>query len=76
VRDRAGGAFLGQQRNAVLIGGTGTGKTHLAIAIARSSGSRGRFYNVVDLVNRLESMGKRVEAISLSELPSAPSGTA
>src|SRR5262249_37565515 len=35
----------------------GTGKTHLAIAIARScirSGSRGRFYNVVDLVNRLE----------------------
>jgi DNA replication protein DnaC len=39
-----------------LIGGTGTGKTHLAIAIARScirSGARGRFYNVVDLVNRL-----------------------
>ena len=37
--------------------GTGTGKTHLAIAIARScirSGARGRFYNVVDLVNRLE----------------------
>jgi hypothetical protein len=36
---------------------TGTGKTHLAIAIARScirSGARGRFYNVVDLVNRLE----------------------
>src|SRR6476619_3208138 len=32
-------------------------KTHLAIAIARScirSGARGRFYNVVDLVNRLE----------------------
>jgi DNA replication protein DnaC len=41
----------------VLVGGTGTGKTHLAIAIARScirSGVRGRFYNVVDLVNRLE----------------------
>jgi hypothetical protein len=37
--------------------GTGTGKTHLAIAIARScirSGARGRFYNVVYLVNRLE----------------------
>jgi len=35
----------------------GTGKTHLAIAIARScirAGARGRFYNVVDLVNRLE----------------------
>ena len=55
VRDLAGGAFLAQQRNDVLVGGTG--KTHLAIAIARScirSGSRGRFYNVVDLVNRLE----------------------
>jgi DNA replication protein DnaC len=57
VRDLAGGAFLSQQRNAVLVGGTGTGKTHLAIAIARScirGGARGRFYNVVDLVNRLE----------------------
>jgi DNA replication protein DnaC len=53
VRDLAGGGFIAQQRNAVLIGGTGTGKTHLAIAIARS-GVRGRFYNVVDLVNRLE----------------------
>ena len=41
----------------MLVGGTGTGKTHLAIAIARScirGGARGRFYNVVDLVNRLE----------------------
>ena len=58
VRDLAGGEFLAQQRNAVLVGGTGTGKTHLAIAIARScirAGARGRFYNVVDLVNRLES---------------------
>ena len=57
VRDLAGGGFLAQQRNAVLVGGTGTGKTHLAIAIARScirSGSRGRFFTTVDLVNRLE----------------------
>ena len=57
VRDLAGGGFLAHQRNVVLVGGTGTGKTHLAIGIARSlirSGSRGRFYNVVDLVNRLE----------------------
>src|SRR5436190_4787385 len=57
VNDLTGGGFIAQQRNAVLVGGTGTGKTHLAIAIARScvrSGARGRFYNVVDLVNRLE----------------------
>ena len=58
VRDLATGSFLTEQRNIVLIGGTGTGKTHLAIAIARAlirSGARGRFFNVVDLVNRLES---------------------
>lgn len=57
VNDLAGGGFVAQQRNVVLVGGTGTGKTHLAIAIARScirSGARGRFFNVVDLVNRLE----------------------
>ena len=57
VRDLAGGNFLDHERNAVLVGGTGTGKTHLAIAIARScirNGARGRFFNVVDLVNKLE----------------------
>ena len=45
VRDLAGGNFVAQQRNIVLVGGTGTDKTHLAIAIARScirAGSRGR----------------------------------
>jgi len=57
VRDLAAGNFLAQQRNAVLVGGTGTGKTHLAIGIARAcirDGARGRFFNVVDLVNRLD----------------------
>ena len=57
VRDLAVGNFLTTQRNIVLVGGTGTGKTHLAIAIARAcirNGARGRFFNVVDLVNRLE----------------------
>jgi hypothetical protein len=37
--------------------GPGTGKTHVAIAVACScirSGARGRFFNVVDPVNRLE----------------------
>ena len=57
IRDMATGAFLAEQRNAVLVGGTGTGKSHLAIAITRAcirGGARGRFYTVVDLVNRLE----------------------
>jgi DNA replication protein DnaC len=57
VRDLAQGGFLVDQRNVVLVGGTGTGNSHLAIAIARAlirSGTRGRFFNVVDLVNRLD----------------------
>ena len=59
VRDLASGDFLAAQRNAVLIGGTGTGKSHLAIAIARAcirGGARGRFYNVVDLVTVQENL--------------------
>jgi len=57
VRDLANGGFLEQQRNAVLVGGTGTGKTHIAVAVARAcirNGSRGRYFNVVDLVNKLD----------------------
>jgi DNA replication protein DnaC len=57
VRDLADGGFITQQRNVVLVGGTGTGKTHLAIAIGRAcirAGARGRFFNTVDLVNKLE----------------------
>jgi len=57
VCELATGSFVAQQRNIVLVGGTGSGKTHLAIALARScirGGARGRFFNVVDLVNRLE----------------------
>src|SRR4051795_2272860 len=34
VRDLAGGNFIAQQRNLVLVGGTGTGKTHVSIAVA------------------------------------------
>ena len=57
VKDLATGGFLASQRNVVLVGGTGTGKTHLAIAIGRAcvrGGARVRFYNTVDLVKRFE----------------------
>ena len=57
VRELAGGGFLAHQRNLVLVGGTGSGKTHLAVGIARAcirGGARGRFFNVVDLVNQLD----------------------
>ncbi len=57
VRELHEGGFLAVPRNAVLVGGTGTGKSHLAIAIAANcvrNGARGRFFNVVDLVNQLE----------------------
>jgi DNA replication protein DnaC len=51
------GHFMGEKRNIIFVGGTGTGKSHLAIAIASQAvrnAHRARFYNVVDLVNQLE----------------------
>ena len=58
VRELHKGAFLTDARNVVLIGGTGSGKTHLAIAIGanclREREARVRFFNTVDLVNQLE----------------------
>jgi DNA replication protein DnaC len=57
VRDLHEGSFLPLQRNAVFCGGTGSGKSHLAIAIAANcvrNGARARFFNTVDLVNQLE----------------------
>ena len=57
IRSLHEGRFLRERSNVILVGGTGTGKTHLAIAIARQavrSGLRGRFFNLLDLVNQLE----------------------
>jgi DNA replication protein DnaC len=51
------GQFVEERRNIILVGGTGTGKTHLAIATASHAvrnQKRARFYNIVDLVNQLE----------------------
>ena len=58
IDDLAGMAFTEQAHNVVLIGGTGTGKTHLATALGIAGitqhGKRVRFYSTVDLVNLLE----------------------
>lgn len=51
-------AFTDKAENIVLIGGTGTGKTHLATALGIEAvtrhGKRVRFYSTVELVNALE----------------------
>ena len=51
-------SFTEEAHNVVFIGGTGTGKTHLATALGVSGiakhGKRVRFYSTVDLVNLLE----------------------
>ena len=49
--------FMDTAHNLILVGGTGTGKTHLATALGVAAihhGKRLRFYNAVDLVNQLE----------------------
>ena len=60
---------LDQQRNLVIVGGTGTGKTHLAVAIGSNcvrQGRRARFYNTVDLVNRLDAEARAGKAGQLA----------
>ena len=58
IRQLATWSFTESAQNVVLIGCPGTGKTHLATAIAvagiASQGKRVRFYSTVDLVNVLE----------------------
>ena len=56
LHELARGDFTGLAHNLILIGGTGTGKTHLSIGLATAQvhlGKRVRFFNVVDLVNLL-----------------------
>ncbi|HET7155237.1 MAG TPA: IS21-like element helper ATPase IstB [Hyphomicrobiaceae bacterium] len=87
IEQLGSGAFLETKRNLVLIGGTGTGKSHIAIGIARSiirAGWKARFFNAVDLVNKLEAEAKlgrggriadgitRVDLLVLDELGYLP----
>jgi DNA replication protein DnaC len=87
VAQLATGAFLETKRNIVLVGGTGTGKSHVAIGITRAlirTGKKARFFNTVDLVNSLEAEAKlgrggrtadrlsRVDLVVLDELGYLP----
>lgn len=79
--------FMEQAHNLILVGGTGTGKTHLATALGVAAihhGKRVRFFNAVDLVNQLEKekqQGKaghlakhlaQIDAVILDELGYLP----
>lgn len=73
IRDLASGDFLDHQPNLILIGGTGTGKTHPAVSVARAcirTGRRGRFFKLVDLVNKrgAELQGRTADLISRLDL--------
>jgi DNA replication protein DnaC len=57
VQQLATAAFMETAHNLILVGGTGTGKSHVATALgvaAVHQGKRVSFYNAVDLVNQLE----------------------
>lgn len=69
--------FIKTSRNIILVGSPGTGKSHLAIAIATKAvrkGYKARFFNLVDLANQLErekldgitgKLAKQIEKIDL-----------
>ena len=58
IKELATMSFTQEAHNVVFIGGTGTGKTHLATALGvagiTQQSKRVRFYSTVDLVNLLE----------------------
>jgi DNA replication protein DnaC len=64
--------YLERRENVLLIGGSGTGKTHLAIALAMEACSRGkrvRFYRVTELATQLlEAREERVLSRLKSQL--------
>lgn len=87
LRALASSAFTRTAHNVIFVGGTGTGKSHLAIALgvaAIQAGKRVRFFNVVDLANQLErekQLGKsgtlarqlaQIDAVILDELGYLP----
>ncbi|MEY3289888.1 MAG: hypothetical protein RLZZ419_2130 [Pseudomonadota bacterium] len=87
IQQLASAAFMEEAHNLILVGGTGTGKSHLATTLgvaAIHKDKRIRFFNAVDLVNELErekqagksgSMARRliqVDAVIVDELGYLP----
>jgi len=70
IEQLASAGFMDQAYNLILVGGTGTGKTHLATALAIAAihqGKRVRFYNAVDLVNQLDKEKHQSKAGNLAK---------
>lgn len=70
IQQLTSSAFMDSAHNLILVGGTGTGKTHLATALgvaAIHQGKRVRFYNAVDLVNQLEREKQQGKAGNLAK---------
>ena len=87
IEQLASTKFMETAHNLILVGGTGTGKTHLATALGIAAihrSKRVRFFNAVDLVNQLEKekqLGKagnlakqlaQMDAVILDELGYLP----
>lgn len=56
IKALSNGAFIDKHQNLILVGGAGTGKTHIATALGTSlikHGRKIRFFNTLDLINAL-----------------------
>jgi len=70
IEQLAAGSFMESAHNLILVGGTGTGKTHLATALGVAAihrNKRVRFFNAVDLVNLLEKEKQQGKAGNLAK---------
>ncbi len=69
IEQLATAGFMDDAHNIILVGGTGTGKTHLATAFGVAAvhlGKRVRFFNAVDLVNLLQQEKQQNKAGNLA----------
>jgi len=73
IEPLATGDFTSDAHNIILVGGTGTGKTHIAIALGTSlirNHKKVRFFNTLDLINSLireETSGRAGQIIKTLE---------